>query len=157
MIAFSLKFDQGRTAHVLEAITNQAIAETMETLATDLRNEVEGLTPVGRDSEHKARAEKDPNMRIMKERWSGVFADSGGEFLAFENAQSYAPIVEFGLYPKEWNGTRTAIHSDGNRYSTQAMGGVLRPLLETGYDGKSIEDQAQSILDELIDQLVGLG
>ena len=150
MIAFNLKLDTQRAESVIEGIKNNVIAEVMEKLASDLRLEVEGLSPVGRDNE------RPEGQRPMKASWSGVFGDPKGNFLAFENEQDHASIVEFGLYPKHWTGgTRTAIHTDGNRYSTQAMGGVLQPLLEAGYKGMTIEDQAQFIMDELINELIG--
>lgn len=150
MIGFNLQIN---AADVREKFTNlerQIMPVVIQDLAIKLRNEVEGLTPVGRDNE------RPEGQRPMKMSWSGIAGAVSGGFMYFENEVPHASVIEFGLYPRQVaNPQRTAIHTDGNRYSTQAMGGVLRPLLENGIRGMSIEEQAQAVVDELLAQLMG--
>ena len=154
MIPFNLKIDTTGVKHVIEQIENHIIAEVMEKLISDIRNVVEGLTPVGRHEEQlRAAGGKTNDIVRMKESWTGVYSGIGGDFLAFCNTRYYAEFIEFG-----WNrkpGPRTKVHTDGKTYSTFAMGGVLRPLLEHGIEGQSIEEHAKNIMDELINELAG--
>lgn len=144
MISLNASLDTGRVNAVIEGIQRQVIPEIMDTLISEMRIEAERRSPVGRDNE------RPKGQRPMKGSWSTIYKDPKKTFMSFENMQDHAPVIEFGLYPLSWtNSTRTAV-LNGQRYSTQAMGGVLQPMIADN----AIDERVQALFDEIMDQVI---
>ena len=62
----------------------------------------------------------------LKQSWTNVVQVADGTY-SFYNTAPYSPILEFGLY--KGVGPKTRAYGDGI-YSTQALGGMVRPMME---------------------------
>lgn len=115
----------------------QAIQVAEWDIGDTLRNLVFGETPVG------IRKKKDGILHI-KDTWSEVFSVSE-DSVAFGTGAGYATVLESGGYPGGGKGPRTTLH-EGNVYSNQAIGGMVRPVLE---DEKDLEDIVDGVIDRI--------
>lgn len=111
----------------------QAINSAQWDIGKTLRNLVFGRTPVG------VRKKVGPH---LKDTWSDVFSVSE-DSVAFGTGAGYATVLESGSYPGV--GPRTVAH-EGQIYSRQAPGGMVRPVLD---DKQNLED----IVDDVIERI----
>lgn len=104
-------------------------------IGNTLRNLVFGRTPGG------VRKKKE-GIPHIKDTWSEVFSVSE-DSVAFGTGAGYATVLESGGYPGV--GPRTVSHA-GQIYSRQALGGMVRPVLD---DKQDLED----IVDDVIERI----
>jgi hypothetical protein len=103
----------------------------------------------------KAIASTPVDTGLLKGSWGPVTAGQE-EGYAFQNTTPYAYVPELGLYKgidTKRNPVRTAYGPDGGIYSTQAIGGIVRPLIEE-MDGT---EEAINLLEQAIDRLLNSG
>ena len=104
----------------------QATQEFVRGLAHELRIRAIEKTPIG---EKWVKGSGWQMSGRMKSSWSEI--QDVGSALAFYCGVPYASVIEFGRYPgidHSRSPIRTAYGPDGGIYSTQAIGGVIRPI-----------------------------
>lgn len=111
--------------------TPQVIMGAVEEVAFYLRRLVFERTPVGRTGS-------------LIRGWSGVHKYDGFSY-GFGNVEEHAEVVELGLFKGE--GLKT-IKYQGRIYSRQAIGGMIKPLLDDPQVLKAVEQRFISALDE---------
>lgn len=127
------------------------LQETVQRLAEKLREFAVERTPIGEKYVKGIGWSKSGH---MKESWSSVTQD--GDTFSFQNTVPYASIVDRGGYPgisPRHNPPKTAYGPDGKIYSSQAIGGIIRPIID-GTAGNNISVKAA--LDFVLANIKGL-
>lgn len=79
-----------------------------------------------------------------------------GLSMSFENTVRYGPILEFGLYPKEWADKGGLLFSTARGVFTRSKfeepGGMLTPLI-TGQNLQNIERTVVGHTQQILDQM----
>lgn len=148
---------------VFQTVLDQALPTLVFDVATKIKGNLEGKTPVsskgGSKDKTKGKDGKETDTYHMIDHWSPVFTPwsaSKGAMITqsvFENPTAYGPMLEFGLYPADWvheGGKLVAV--GGGVFSTQAPGGILTPLIQDS----TLDDFARSTLQTLLDQIAGV-
>jgi len=84
----------------------------------------------------------------LQTSWSEVYKDVGGSY-SFYAGVPYAYVLELGLYPGV--GPKT-VAQEGQIYSTQAVGGILAPMIAEDVEGEYTLEVALSEIEPFLDQ-----
>lgn len=126
---------------------DEVLVGVVQELATKIREFAVQRTPIG---ENWVRGVGWKRSGRMKNSWSPVFKT--GSSWSFTNSVPYANVVEEGLYPGI--GTRRqpprTVASGGRIYSSQAIGGIVKPIIDGSAGAESsIKHALEQALREL--------
>jgi hypothetical protein len=123
----------------IEVVFHSGVKDT----AISLRTLVEARTPMGTKG---PMSEPGYQPGTLRKSWGRVREYRGG--FTFENIAGYADILEYGLYERV--GPRT-MQSPSGIFSKQAVGGMLRPMID---DPQVVSDFLDLIVDRVIKEIV---
>ena len=139
MAMFQVHIDPAKPSSVLDGfrkIVSLAKAEIVQEAGRLLYDYIAPATPVGEDPDHAG---------TLKGSWVGVTQVAGGA--SFGNVAPYANILEEGLY--KGTGPRT-IKAGSGVYSTQAIGGMIEPFVQSE---DFLDQMADRIANKLLEKL----
>lgn len=84
---------------------------------------------------------------LLRDSWT--FHSQGSSFVCTTGIP-YASIIEYGWY--KGLGPRTAKGPDGGIYSSQAVGGMVRPTLADIQTGDYLDQLAAQVLQEILEE-----